>query len=235
MLKFLEWGLRDYVIVYTIFPPSPVILWISLGGKPKWLPLEFGYYDIMRTSPILKKVYGVPRTCDTRQQCTRQRDLRKGCWSGLACSATWNEKNFTPPPPPPLQKKIEWGLCALRHGNNRYPEFSGSHFGFPPSSIHRMTGLGGKMVLWHLHRPRAHYLHFTGPNYKSERTNSKLRHGPLQSQARIALLNLRIILYGSVCPLHPLKARQNFCFMPHLIDNRRVKTPDQCIKPVHCT
>ena len=32
---------------------SPVILWISLGGKPKWLPLKFGYHDVMRTSPIL--------------------------------------------------------------------------------------------------------------------------------------------------------------------------------------
>ena len=31
---------------------SPVILWISLGGKPKWLPLKFGYRDVVRTSPI---------------------------------------------------------------------------------------------------------------------------------------------------------------------------------------
>ena len=29
-----------------------VILWISLGGKPKWLPLKFGYHDVIRTSPI---------------------------------------------------------------------------------------------------------------------------------------------------------------------------------------
>ena len=28
-----------------------------------------------------------------------------------------------------------------------YPNFNGSHFGLPPSSIHRMTGLGGKFVL----------------------------------------------------------------------------------------
>ena len=26
-----------------ILPPSPVILWIELGGKLKWLPLNFGY------------------------------------------------------------------------------------------------------------------------------------------------------------------------------------------------
>ena len=33
---------------------GPVILWISLGGKPKWLPLKFGYHDVMRTSPIAR-------------------------------------------------------------------------------------------------------------------------------------------------------------------------------------
>ena len=27
-----------------------------------------------------------------------------------------------------------------------YPKFNGSHFGLPPSDIHRMTSLGGKMV-----------------------------------------------------------------------------------------
>ena len=32
---------------------SPVILWIQLGGKPKWLPLKFGYHDVMRTSSIV--------------------------------------------------------------------------------------------------------------------------------------------------------------------------------------
>ena len=47
-----KWGLCEYVIVHTILGGSPVILWISLGGKPKWLPLKFGYHDVMRTSPI---------------------------------------------------------------------------------------------------------------------------------------------------------------------------------------
>ena len=40
---------------------------------------------------------------------------------------------------------VQCGLCALRHAS-WYPEFNGSHFGLPPSSIHQMTGLGGKMV-----------------------------------------------------------------------------------------
>ena len=45
-----KWGLCEYVIVHTILGSSPVILLISLGGKPKWL--QFGYHDVMRTSPI---------------------------------------------------------------------------------------------------------------------------------------------------------------------------------------
>ena len=32
---------------------SPVILWISLGGKPKWLSWKFGYHDVMCTKPHL--------------------------------------------------------------------------------------------------------------------------------------------------------------------------------------
>ena len=46
-------GLCAFVNVRTILPPSPVILWIELGGKPKWLPLSFGYHDVMRTAPIV--------------------------------------------------------------------------------------------------------------------------------------------------------------------------------------
>ena len=30
---------------------QPVILWILLGGRPKWLPLNFGFNDVMRTAP----------------------------------------------------------------------------------------------------------------------------------------------------------------------------------------
>ena len=29
---------------------QPVILWILLGGKPKWLPLNFAFNDVMRTA-----------------------------------------------------------------------------------------------------------------------------------------------------------------------------------------
>ena len=37
---------------------QPVILWILLGGKLKWLPLNFGFNDVMRTAPILETVRG---------------------------------------------------------------------------------------------------------------------------------------------------------------------------------
>ena len=49
-----KWGQCEHVMVHTIFGGSPVmiILWISLGGKPKWNPLKFGYHDVMRNSPV---------------------------------------------------------------------------------------------------------------------------------------------------------------------------------------
>ena len=50
------WGLCANIIIHTILPPSPVILWIELGGKPRWLPLNFGYHDVMRTVPIPKNM-----------------------------------------------------------------------------------------------------------------------------------------------------------------------------------
>ena len=43
------------------FATQPVILWILLGGKPKWLPLNFGFNDVMRTAPIavIKKTISI--------------------------------------------------------------------------------------------------------------------------------------------------------------------------------
>ena len=44
---------------------------------------------------------------------------------------------------------------GLVHITSWYPKFNGSHFGLPHSSIHRMTGLGGKMgwTMTYSHRP----------------------------------------------------------------------------------
>ena len=50
--KTAKWNLCEYVIVHTKLPPSPVILWRELAGKPKWLLLNFGYHDKMHTGPI---------------------------------------------------------------------------------------------------------------------------------------------------------------------------------------
>ena len=40
-------GLGEYVTAHTKLPPSRVILWIDieLGGKPKWLPLRYHYFN----------------------------------------------------------------------------------------------------------------------------------------------------------------------------------------------
>ena len=39
--RSMKWGLCEYVIVHTILPPSPVMLWIEMGGKLKKTPLNF--------------------------------------------------------------------------------------------------------------------------------------------------------------------------------------------------
>ena len=41
------------------FATQPVIPWIPLGGKPKWLPLNFGFNDVMRTA-LIEKHYTEP-------------------------------------------------------------------------------------------------------------------------------------------------------------------------------
>ena len=47
-----KWGLCKQVINHMKLPPSPVILWKELDGKPKWLPLNFRYHDMMCTDRI---------------------------------------------------------------------------------------------------------------------------------------------------------------------------------------
>ena len=46
------------IAIHTVF------LWILLGGKPKWLPLNFGFNDVMRTAP--KYSYSKGRCNDRR-------------------------------------------------------------------------------------------------------------------------------------------------------------------------
>ena len=52
----LQWGLYICAEKTSLFTrnlrPSQVILWLELDGKPKWLPLNFGYHDVMRKGPI---------------------------------------------------------------------------------------------------------------------------------------------------------------------------------------
>ena len=43
-------------IVYGKLSPQPVMLWIPLGGKPKWLPLNFGFNDVTAHGPHYNEV-----------------------------------------------------------------------------------------------------------------------------------------------------------------------------------
>ena len=49
LFALYKWGLCA-CIAHTKLPPSPVILWIELRGKPKWLPLNFGYQSTQAPS-----------------------------------------------------------------------------------------------------------------------------------------------------------------------------------------
>ena len=40
-------------LVHTKWPPSPVILCVELGGKPKWLPWNFTNLNNVRTFPFI--------------------------------------------------------------------------------------------------------------------------------------------------------------------------------------
>ena len=78
-----EWGLCTYVIVHIILPHSPVIWWIELGGKSKWLPLNFGYHDVMRTAP------------STREKEERERERGGGGGEGVRLPAPDQYTCFT--------------------------------------------------------------------------------------------------------------------------------------------
>ena len=53
-LSILKWSMGAMRIRHSIreIANQPVILWILLGGTTKWLPLNFGFNDVMRTAPI---------------------------------------------------------------------------------------------------------------------------------------------------------------------------------------
>ena len=57
----IQWGLYAYEYHSHHFAttPSPVILWIELGGKPKWLPSDFGYHDVVCMPSALYKITGL--------------------------------------------------------------------------------------------------------------------------------------------------------------------------------
>ena len=83
------------------------------------------------------------------------------CWSAFVAPHTsfWSlldNVSHTILPGQCLTCKLWMGLVRIM---SWYPEVNGSHCGLPPSSIHRMTGLGGKMVwtLTYSHRPHSFF------------------------------------------------------------------------------
>ena len=58
---------------------------------------------------------------------------------------------------PNLLKMFEMGLVRI---TSWYPNFNGSHFGLPPSEIHRMTGLPLKIVWTMTYSHRPHFKKF---------------------------------------------------------------------------
>ena len=48
LVKPFQWLKCDYVKFHTFLPPSPVIVWVELDDKSKWLPSDSGYNDVMR-------------------------------------------------------------------------------------------------------------------------------------------------------------------------------------------
>ena len=65
---------------YSIWETAtqPVILWILLGGKPKWLPLNFGYNDEMQRGPIRLSMVPAISICTAPQ---RQQKLIRSLYS----------------------------------------------------------------------------------------------------------------------------------------------------------
>ena len=85
---------------------SAVILWVSLGGKPKCFhALKFGYHDVMRTSPMIDIRGLQANSCKTRV--FFEDNLLTMCWV--------NKRNPPPPPSLWLLYNAESGSAVLRY------------------------------------------------------------------------------------------------------------------------
>ena len=189
-------GLCEYVIVHTILPPSPVILWIELGGKPKVASIEF-WIPWRKCAQAPLTIFALPGGIWTpnagnetwnsrpRGKGTERRKRRRRGESPWEQKIWQKQKNLRVPGLIPgynmcdffpfrILPKLYFQLLSLCLSfrscvstsiqpqsvssdmsiwmgcvriTSWYPNFNGSHFGLPPSEIHRMTGLGGKKVI----------------------------------------------------------------------------------------
>ena len=70
--RFTQMGpvdIKHKATVHTKLPPSPLISWTEFGGKLTWLPLNFGYHDLMRKAPIALQTSSSP---GLRNRCKRK-------------------------------------------------------------------------------------------------------------------------------------------------------------------
>ena len=82
------------------------------------------------------------------------RSNRKGVQWRQCCFCFEIEKAFTITRLLVLRERLRMGLVRI---TSWYPNFNGSHFGLPPSEIHRMTGLPPNIVwtMTYSHRPHS--------------------------------------------------------------------------------
>ena len=78
-----------------------------------------------------------------------------------------------------------------------YPNFNGGHFGLPPSSIHRMTGLGGKMVWTMTYAHSPHWQRAANMTQLQTCTLPQRRHRSQPTQSIIREMFLKCALISS--------------------------------------
>ena len=87
-------------------------------------------------------------------------------WVWSNCFSTWYNQRHSKKK---KKKKKKTGAVRI---TSWYPKINGSHFGLPPSSIHRMTGLGGKFV-WSKLMMYSHWPHCNRQEVKMNHVWSK--------------------------------------------------------------
>ena len=135
-----QWGLCG-LCTYQLHAP----------GYPPPPPGRWGFDQLGRGQMYPKSPSGDRRNGQTAPPCTR--GYHSADWRQSMCPTAVTHFVVKFPTPgqseavkSPAVSRGGGGLAIDRCITSWYPNFNGSHFGLPPSSIHRITGLGGKFV-----------------------------------------------------------------------------------------